>query len=143
MNATIIVAIISATAVLLASALGSFLTKAKEREAEWRKQKLDHYKEMMAALSALVGTHSSHESRIRFANATNNIFLVGSPAVLLSLRDFLDATSDSSAPNHEENYHDKLLTALLFSIRDDLGIKPNKPDAAYSFKLWSGAPKPR
>jgi len=47
MDAPIIVAVITAAAGLFASSLTFFLTKKKEREAEWRKQKLDHYKEFM------------------------------------------------------------------------------------------------
>lgn len=135
----VVVAIISAAAGLVASALTFFLTKKKEREAEWRKQKLDHYKEFMAALNDIVGPAASTEARVRFAHAANNIFLVGSPDVLISLRSFLDETAASNRdPNNDR--HDELLTKLVFAVREDLGIKPNKPVGDYIFRLWAGRP---
>lgn len=138
MTASIIVAIISAAAGILASALTFALTKRKEREAEWRKRKLDHYKEFMAALNGLVG-RASGETRTKLANAANNIFLVAGPPVLMALRAYLDETATSNKnPSQEE--HDRLLTELLFAVRDDLGIQPNRPPAEYRFRLWSASP---
>jgi hypothetical protein len=140
-NAAIVVAIISAAAGLLASALTFSLTKKKEREAEWRKQKLEHYKEMMAALNGVVGSPLSTDAKIRFANAANNIFLVGAPTVLVALRAFLDETATSNKNRSSDECHDRLLTELMFAIRDDLGIEPNKPISGYTFRLWSGQPR--
>jgi len=141
MNAPVVIAIISAAASLLASALTFSLTKKKEREAEWRKQKLDHYKEFMAALNGLVG-RASEETRTKLANAANNVFLVAGPPVLVALRAYLDETATSNKhPSLEE--HDRLLTQLLFAVRDDLGIQPNKPPTEYRFRLWSASPPPK
>ncbi len=137
MDVPIIVAIISAAAGLLASALTFSLTKRKEREAEWRKQKLDHYKEFMAALNDIVGPPASAEAKVRFASAANNIFLVGSPDVLVALRLFLDETSQSH-PRKSGDKHDEYLTKLIFAVRDDLGIEPNRPMGDYVFRLWTG-----
>jgi hypothetical protein len=142
MNVPVIVAIITASAGLLASALGFYLTKKKEREAEWRKQKLEHYKEMMAALNVVVGAPPSVDAKVRFAHAANNVFLVGAPPVLVALRGFLDATADSNKENLTDELSEKRLTALLLAIRDDLGIKPNKLPRDYTFRLWSGHPRP-
>ena len=63
----IIVAIITAGAGLLVTALSFFLTKAKEREADWRTQKLEHYKAFMVALNAIVGPTAPTDDRVRFA----------------------------------------------------------------------------
>lgn len=54
MNATIIVAIITVVGSILAAAITTYLTKAKDREAEWRVVKLTHYKRFMTALYYLV-----------------------------------------------------------------------------------------
>lgn len=140
MDAPIIVAIITAAAGLFASSLTFFLTKKKEREAEWRKQKLDHYKEFMAALNDIVGPPAPVEARVRFASAANNIFLVGSPAVLIALRGYLDETAESNTARRDDK-HDEHLTKLIFAIRDDLGIEPNKPIPDYAFRLWAGRPR--
>lgn len=137
MDTAIIVAIISAATGVTASALTFFLTKKKEREAEWRKQKLDHYKELIAALNGIVGVTAPSDAKIRFAHAANNIFLVGSPGVLVALRTFLDETAVSKA-NETADRHDELLTELLYAIRADLGIKPNRAPANYEFRLWAG-----
>ncbi len=140
MDAPIIVAIITAVAGLFASSLTFFLTKKKEREAEWRKQKLDHYKEFMAALNDIVGPPAPVEAKVRFASAANNIFLVGSPDVLIALRGYLDETAESNT-NRSSDTHDKRLTMLIFAIRNDLGIEPRKPIDDYVFRLWAGRPR--
>lgn len=135
MDVAIIVAVISAAASVVVSALSFFFTKQKEREAEWRRQKLDHYKEYMAALNGVVGPPPTPEAKIRHANAANNLFLVGGADVLVALRVFLDSTADSANP--ERVRHDEFLTTLLLAIRNDLGITPDPPKS-FQFKLWSG-----
>ena len=52
METTVFVAIITAGASIILSALSFFLTKKKEREAELRKQKLDSYTELLSAQSS-------------------------------------------------------------------------------------------
>jgi hypothetical protein len=138
-NGPIIVAVITAIAGVFATALTFYLTRRKEREADWRTQKLSHYKEFMAALNAIVGPPATTEEKVRFANAANNIFLVGSPAVLIALRNYLDETAESNASKSVDR-HDKTLTALIFAVRDDIGLKPNRPDEPYEFRLWAGKP---
>ncbi|MBO9574862.1 MAG: hypothetical protein J7494_03915 [Sphingobium sp.] len=140
MNGTIIVAIITVGGSIFAAAITSYLTKAKDREAEWRSQKLAHYKRFMTALSAIVGPTPTTEEKVTFADAANDIFLVGSPDVLVALRGYLDETAESNT-NKTVDRHDELLTILIFAIREDLGRKPNKPDEPFEFRLWSGKPR--
>lgn len=136
METSLLVAIISASAGIFASALTFFLTKRKEREAEWRKQKLESYKELLSALSGIVGSAPPPEAKARFAHTANHILLVATPRVLVALRDFLDETSDSKK-NPAIDRHDELLTILMYSIRADLGIKPNEAAPDFQFRLWS------
>lgn len=136
MEAAVLVAVISAAAGIFASALTFFLTKRKEREAEWRKQKLESYKELVSALSGIVGTAPPSEAKVRFAHIANHILLVATPAVLIALRDYLDETSDSNK-NKAAHRHDELLTVLMYAIREDLGIKPNKASSEFQFRLWA------
>ncbi len=141
MTVPIIVAIIAAITTIAAGALTFFLTKAKEREATWRSQKLDHYKAFMIALNAVVGPPPSLEDRVRFADASNNIFLVGSREVLVALRAFLDETADSK-PQLDVSRHDQLLTALVVAIRKDIGLRDAEMPEGYLFHLWAGKPAP-
>lgn len=55
MDTPVIVAIISAAVAVVAPAISFYLTKRKEREADWQKYKFEQYKEFIAALSGVVG----------------------------------------------------------------------------------------
>jgi len=140
MTGTIIVAVVTVVGSIVAAAITSYMSKAKDREAEWRAAKLTHYKRFMTALSAIVGPKPTVEERIAFAEAANDIFLVGSPAVLVALRDYLDETADANSGKTLDR-HDELLTVLIFAIREDLGRKPNRPEEPFEFRMWSGKPK--
>lgn len=83
MDTTILVAVISAAASLSVAAITFFLTKRKEREADCRKQELKRYRELLDALSGVVGSDATPEGRRRWARATNTIGLVASQQVLL------------------------------------------------------------
>jgi hypothetical protein len=129
MDAPVLVAVISAAAGIFASALTFFLTKRKEHQAEWRKQKLESYKELLSAMSGVAVKQPSVEARSRFAHTTNHIMLVAAPPVLVALRALLDEISQ------EGGRHDEFLTELMYSIREDLGIKPNRAGKDFLFKL--------
>ena len=135
MDTPILVAVISAAASIAVAAVTFFLTKRKEREAEWRKQKLEHYREFLDALSGTVGTDSTSEAQRRWARATNTIGLVASQQVLLALRQFQDATARSN-PNSSQESHDQALNKLMLAIRADLNITPTDDPATFSFRLW-------
>lgn len=139
-SASIVVAVIAAVAALSTPALSFFLTKMKEREAEWRTQKLDHYKAFMVALNAIVGPPAPTEDRVRFANAANNLFLVGSKDVLVALRAYLDTTADSRS-QADLDRHDELLTKVIVAIRKDIGIKGAPLPEGYEVRLWAGRPR--
>lgn len=91
MNTPVVVAIIAAAASLLASALTFFLTKSKERQAEWRKVRIEEYKELISAMSEVAGSNPTEMARQRLALASNHIGLFASPTVLRHLMNLLDA----------------------------------------------------
>ena len=140
MEAPIIVATISAATGLLASALMFFLTKKKERDAEWRRQKLDYYKEFLNALNGIATKPATGEDKIRFAEAANNIWLIGSPDVLVKLRAYLLETAKTTE-RQDFTEHDRLLTALVIEIRKDIGLTDASPVNGYNFILWSTNPR--
>ncbi len=65
-----LVAIISAaTAVVVAdvaAGLTYLFTKRREREADWRKLKLDYYNEYVSALSGIIEGRGTPEGHIRY-----------------------------------------------------------------------------
>ena len=135
MDTTILVTVISAITSLAVAAVTFSLTKQKEREAEWRKQKLEHYREFLDALSGTVGSDSTPEAQRRWAQATNTIGLVASQQVLLALQEFQNAIAHSNPkPSVEE--HDRTLNQLMLAIRTDLNISPADDPETFSFRLW-------
>ncbi len=135
MDTPILVAIISAAASLVVAAVTFSLTKRKEREEEWRKHKLEHYREFLDALSGVVGSDATPEGQRRWARATNTIGLVASQHVLLALRRFQDAIAKSN-PNHSTEIHDHALNQLMLAIRADLKVTPADDPTTFSFRLW-------
>jgi hypothetical protein len=135
METSVIVAIISAAAVLVTSALTFFLTKAKERDAEWRKLKLEKYEELLTATSELAANKQSGQ---RFAKAANDVSLVASPQVLVALRAFLEPIITPAHSTLTNDRHDDLFTSLIYAIREDLGIKPSRAHPDFRLKLWKG-----
>ncbi|WP_154668192.1 hypothetical protein [Pseudoduganella violaceinigra] len=135
MDTPITVAIISAAASIVVAAGTFFLTKRKEREAEWRKQKLEHYREFLDALSRTVGSDSTPEAQRRWARATNTIGLVAAQRVLSALRQFQDAIARSN-PNPSVETHDHALNQLMLAIRADLNVSPTDDPDTFSFRLW-------
>jgi hypothetical protein len=140
MDTPILVAVISASASIAVAAVTFFLTKRKEREAEWRKQKLDHYREFLDALSGTVGTDSTPEAQRRWARAANTIGLVASQRVLEALWKFQDSIARSN-PNPSIEDHDRKLNQLMLAIRTDLGVTPADDPSHFSFRLWCSGTK--
>ncbi|MDR7150464.1 hypothetical protein J2W49_002422 [Hydrogenophaga palleronii] len=126
----------------MAAALTFFLTKTKEREAELRKQKLEHYKEFLDALSGIVGTDSTAENQRRWARASNTMGLVASQQVLQAQMRLQDAIAISN-PNRSTDEHDRCLNQLLLAIRRDLGVTPADDPRTFAFRLWCSGTQER
>lgn len=129
-------ALISALAVIIASAGAIYLTKQKEREAIWRAKKLSYYEEFFAAVSGIVGETSPPDTKIRFATAVNNLHLIGSAGVIKALHAFCDEIAISNQ-NRSKDRHDELWSRLVWEIRDDLDDPPNKDPSAFTAWLWA------
>ena len=59
MDTLLSVAIISAAAAIVVPALSFYLTKSKERQADWQRYKFELYKELVQSFSGIVGTDST------------------------------------------------------------------------------------
>lgn len=139
MDSPILVAIISSAASVVVAAVTFSLTKRRERDAEWRKQKLEHYREFLDALSGIVGSDTTREGQLRWARACNTIGLVATQSVLVTLINFQDSIAASN-PNRSVTDHNEKLKQLMLAIRADLGVAPNDDPTTFNFQLWcSGA----
>lgn len=135
METSVVIAIISAATSVLGAAVSFFFAMRKEREADWRKIKFEHYREFMAALSNIVGTDATPEAHLRYAQACNTVQLVASKQVIKALHDFRNETAVSNAARSQEK-HDELLSALIRNIRTDLDISPATNPGDLSIRLW-------
>jgi hypothetical protein len=140
MDVPITVAIISASAAAIVPAGIFYLTKRKERQADWQRYKFDLYKELVQSLSGIVEGDSEPDGHRRFASACNTVHLIASKGVIEALRDYQDEIRVSNA-DRSDRRHNELLSRLLWEIREDAGILCNPPADEFHVRLWaSGAP---
>ena len=119
---------------VLAAATYGF-TKKRERDAEWRREKLERYKAYITGLSGVIDGNRTPSSRRLYATACNELHLFAPPAVLKRLHEFQDYIGSSNASVVLEA-HDNLLTALLLEIRRDLGLKRETTEN-FKARMWS------
>lgn len=130
------VALIGLIGSLVVAAVTYWLTKQREREAEWRKEKLAYYKAFVESLNGIIEGDASPEGHRAFAKATNNLLLFAPQSVIASLNAFRHETRLSNS-NRTQEQHDKLLAELLLDIRLDVGIFPKDNPALFHPILWS------
>jgi hypothetical protein len=139
MEASLVVAIISAATAITVAALSYSFARRREREADWRRLKLDHYKEYVSALSGIVGTRESPTSQARYADARNALRLVAPPEVLRALKAFQDEIAHSNV-DYTLDGQQARLNVLIREIRRD--VQPTPPDDGDA-KFELGIPPPR
>ena len=128
MDKSLVIAIISAAVSLIIATLGYVWTRRREREADWRKKKLEVYHQFFDALSGVAGDKINPEKRQVFAKACNIIGLIASPEVITSLQIFRESTHPDTMYDHDE-----CLSNLIKAIRNDLGLPlPKSGDFRYS-----------
>jgi hypothetical protein len=138
MDAPILSVVIPAGTALAAAALTYVFGKLRDREAEWRKLKLDHYKEYVAALSGVIGQRATDASQTRYSDAANFMTLVAPPDVMRAFYSFQDEIG-SSNQNRSKQRYDDALTALFRAVRRD--VHPKTPDdTGIVFRLFDVPP---
>src|SRR6266700_5018823 len=135
METPVTAAIIAAAAAVIVPAVSFYLTKSKERQADWQRYKFELYKELVQSLSGITGTDSTPEGNRRFAGACNTLHLIASKGVLDALHDFQDEIRVSNT-NRSDERHDLLLARLEWEIRKDLRIPHNPPLQEFDARLW-------
>jgi hypothetical protein len=133
----IVLALITAAASIVVAAVSYMLTKALDRAAELRKQKLDHYRELLGAISGIVGGGKT-EDQERYARATNVVALVASQNVIAALMRMRECSRADAPVSTEE--HDAALIKLLLAIRRDLGVRPKDDPNTFHFRLYGFKP---
>ena len=141
METAIATALIAFLGSLMVAVLTYWFTKQREREAEWRKEKLAHYKAFIESFSGIIEGDSSPEGHKSFAKATNNLLLFAPQSVIAALNEFRHGIRVSNM-NRTQQEHDRLLAALLLAIRRDVGVWPADEPSTFKPILWaSGADK--
>jgi hypothetical protein len=140
MDATIITSVITVCGTILGAALSFYLTKSNERKVNWQKDKINHYKVLLTAISdlAIDGT-DKNDANMRFALASNTIALIAPQTVITSLMKFHDEVKFSN-PNRSDKQHDELLIKLLLEIRRDIGLNVADDPSSFVFHLIGGTP---
>lgn len=119
MEIPLAVALVPAVSAIVVAGLTYVFTKRREQEVEWRKLKLEHYRTFMSALSTVVGSRSTPESRAHYADAVNTMQLVAPEPVLAALYNFQEVIKYSNKEKSVDS-HDEALTKLLHAMRSDV-----------------------
>lgn len=111
-----------------------WFTKAREREAELRKEKLEHYKALVSSLSGIISGEGTPEGQRTFSRACNNLNLVAPQSLVRALQDF---QQEASNKNKTREKHDQLLSRLLHEMRKDLQLAPKDENVTFVYTLWA------
>jgi hypothetical protein len=118
-----------------------WLAKTREREAELRKEKLEHYKDFVASLSGIISGEYTLEGKRAFSRACNKLNLVAPQSVVKALQDFQQESKISNTERSNEK-HDQLMSRLFYEMRKDLQITPKDEDTTFVFGLWAAGVPP-
>jgi hypothetical protein len=140
MPAEVLAALVAASGAVILAGASYWFTKKREREAELRKEKLEHYKDFVASLSGIISGEGTPEGQRAFSRACNKLNLVAPQRVLEALQAFQSEIKMSNHARSNEQ-HDKLMSKLFYEIRKDLAVSPRDEEATFKVGLWaSGVP---
>lgn len=142
MASEVVTALTAASGAIVLAGVTYWFTKKREREAELRKEKLEHYKEFVASLSGIVSGEGTPDSQRAFARACNKLNLVAPQTVVKALHDFQQEIKVSNSERSNER-HDQLMSKLFHEMRKDLEIMPKDKDSSFIFGLWASGMPPK
>ncbi|NVJ67376.1 MAG: hypothetical protein HWE16_12890 [Gammaproteobacteria bacterium] len=131
----VLIAVIAASASIIVASITYLFSKSKEREADWRKKKLEMYHELFSAISGIVDGDSTPEAQKQFAKSTNTLGLIASVDVIEAMQELRVATK----PENREK-HDEVLTKFIIAVRKDMGL-PLSVEPNFTYTLWSSGVK--
>ena len=141
MFSIVITAVLTALTGITVAGCTYWFTKQREREAELRKEKLQHYKEFATCLSGIIEGESTADGQRGYALAHNKLLLVAPQPVIDALRAFQEEIRISN-PNKSKKRHDDLLSRLFYEIRHDLRISPRDRETTFQVALVSSGVRP-
>lgn len=136
MNDALATSLIGLIGSILVAALTFWSTKRREREAEWRKEKLSYYKAFIESLSGIVEGGDTPEGHKLYAKATNNLLLFAPQSVIESV-DAYRAEIAISNPSRSMEAHDRLLAQMFLAVREDIGVYPSDNPVTFRPTLWA------
>jgi hypothetical protein len=142
MEAEVITAIIAASSAVAVAGASYWFTKKRERDAELRREKLEHYKDFVASLSGIISGEATAEGQRAFSRACNRLNLIAPQSVLKSLQSFQHEIKISNASRSIER-HNQLMSELFYEIRKDLGVAPRDEAATFRVGLWAAGVPPK
>ena len=128
MDGTVFTALVSGVVALGVVALTNFYSRKRDHEADWRKKKLEHCIEFIAAFSRAAREGSDLTAQLRYLDAENSLALVASTDVLNALNDFHDASISGKTDDFEA-----LHGSLMRAMRKDCHPKDPKDDSDLRF----------
>ena len=135
MDTSIIVALVTTAGSIFVAAITFYLTKRHQIKSEWQKEKVNHYKVLLSALSDLaVDGTDKDDANMRFALAVNTICLVAPEYVIHALMAFHNEIKYTNA-NRSAERHDMLLRELMLAIRRDIGLSGRDNRGEFDFHL--------
>ena len=141
MDTNILVAIISVSGSIIIASLTYYFTRLMQTKTEWQREKMNHYKVLLSALSDLaVDGTDKRKANESFSLASNTICLVAPQCVVNALMEFHDEVKFSN-PNQTIEKHDLLLKRLLLAIRKDIGLAKKDREDSFGFHLIGSSPK--
>lgn len=140
--AGVVSALLATAGAIVLAGVSYWFTKQREREAELRKEKLEHYKDLAVSMSGIVSGEGTPEKQRAWALACNRLNLVAPQSVLQALQAFQKETKGDN-PNLSRERHDELMSKLYYEMRRDLGIKPADDKASFKVGLWASGMPPK
>jgi hypothetical protein len=134
MNAVIISVLVSGAFTLVIAYISDKFGRKRDREAEWRKVKLEQYREYTAALSGTVHQGRDATAQRRYADAVNNLGLIAPKNVLKALYSFQKEISYSNSDRNSRRY-EELISDLMRAMRAD--CQPEDPEDEKDFTFWT------
>jgi hypothetical protein len=141
MPATTYITLIGIIGSVLLAGVTYWFTKQRERDAELRKEKLEHYKDFVASLSGIISGETTEENQRAFALTSNKLMLVAPQKVIEALRSFQQEIKVTNL-NKSIDRHDELMSRLFYEMRKDLGVSPSDDLGTFKVGLWAAGVKP-
>lgn len=140
MSVPILTALITVFGGVFVAGATYWFTKQRERDAELRREKLEHYKEFVASLSGVISGEGTPDGQRAFARASNKLMLIAPQSVIEALRAFQEEIKVSNPESGK--HHAERISRLFYEIRRDLKTRPADKLETFEVGLWSSGVPP-